>query len=1517
MEKRKRWQLFVILAVVLLTIYNILPTVFYYTKPLKAPIGAERAHDVAEQVVERVDGLEKSSEKWIKAFAKNLGLKVSTVTLRAEDPQLIDVTFEKDRDASIFKKFLPQAGLRIPFVPAQLGVAAAANDGMSKVTVKRNIDVEIDPAEVDDYFIFSFKTDAKGSITPVYRNVVYDRLARIGVGVGGVSYPSSYLFMALNQPVSEGSNDAIVSLAREIVDYTKLFGENSDVAHRYYANFTQNKAEMRRGLISRFVSRLKELRDELGSKIKEIESTRDKLQAEGKFLEVADQQDLEQLGHRREVVSSALSIVKKKQKVFESGLQPMDRQEILTSLRQGGSENVTDRQVLNIGDNNPFIAQLILDWNNEQIMVRLHSDIVELDAPAAQDGKELQDYVKDKIQQSVIGVIARVAQSVDEDFLPHGNDFIVNLSNMNNSRSFLLFDLASLAAKKTDVVKRRLADWGPDHGDLQPEVFPVYDSEAFKALPLEEQGLGLVVYAPVLDKGSVDSSFRMNSIYVIAKGLNNIIQKYEAAPNADESKVFVEDFTRLRTLLQQYGFFGYPGSAYGLPAEYRNDYVFELNDYYGTFLAATREDFTVHGSQRNAILEFTDLEQRIITTNKINRAIHDDLLRWRDDYHAAKISRDPMEKFLVPAPTSNAFWQNLKISAYQYFHGDDRKVIHWGLDLAGGKSVRIGLKDQNNKMVTNKDELREGVNELYARVNKMGVSEVNIRVEGNNIGLDFPGSQNLSAEELITASSMTFHVVNEKFCTYNSALKDATNSFLQEVWNEAVVTNKKSITEINEIAWRHLGGNYEDVDNVPRSEHAQLLYDNGLRLASPQDTISNSFNDTLSRIARFRGEDYKEWNHQSHPLIIVFNNYALEGSSLEGVHTEYNPSKGNTLIFSVKSSYGGKEGRKGDPQDDLYAWTSQFSETKVVGTPKESYSDGHGWRMAVILNDFIVSWPHLAQPLRNHGEITGNFTQGAINQLAADLKAGSLSYTPQILSEKNISPELGKSERNRGIMATFLGLVFVVVVMIGYYYFSGLVASVAVLFNLLIMWGILQNLDAVLTLPGIAGIILTIGMAVDANVLVFERIREEYAISKRISSALQAGYRKAFSAIVDSNITTILAALILMHFDSGPIKGFAVTLIIGIASSMFTALFMTRYFFTVWVRYHKNKPFKMRNFIKSVKFNFLGRAKYAVTIALLIIVVGGYLCVMQRQTMLGMDFTGGYSVTLPVERISADTDYPQLVEKALLSKGALPGDFEVRSLNQPNILQIQLGTSMNQEDHPFYGMGEGSSKSEVQYSYETNPRLTWLVNALMANGIQISDTTLSTLDNNWSTISSQFSDTMRDQALMALGCAVIFILIYLSIRFEFKYAISAIICLVHDVLISLGILGILHVLKVPVQIDLQIIGALMTIIGYSLNDTIIIFDRIREDVRLNKKVEFNILVNNALNKTLSRTLLTSVTTLLVLVALVLFGGSVIFDFALVMMIGVIFGTLSSWFIASPVMLYFHSREVQKKKACHA
>ncbi len=1502
MEKQKRWQFYLIVAVLVITLYNILPTIFYYSKPLKSPIEASRAENVALAAIDRVNQLEEDSKEWLMSFSRLLGLKPVSIDLVNSNAGLMQVTFKNNDDAAMFKRFLPRAGALISFVPAELELnAQSASTDNAQVLVQRNVSVQLDESEIDKLFQFAPKYKQNNQISDLYREIVYDRASQIALAIGGPSRQAIEM-KAIAEDKDSQLQEAAIILAKQMIDIENALGKSNPIVKRYDASFSQIDNVDSAKELKKFISRLEELN-------KKLKTDREHLQKKND-LSPADEQELAVVNNQVQALDGALALMKKNSSEFEKGKRPLTFEDIQKLLAKGEGQGFV--QTLDLEGYHPFIKGLSIHWDSSQIKIELYDDVLKL---RSREGKtEKEAYIKEKMNQFVINDIASISRTTDETFKPSDDAFIVNLDTLTNSNSYLMLNLGYLAQKRgQQVLDQLLLSWVPTATDFVRESYPIRSYDDYKLAKSEDQKLGLVVYAPATYTTTPIQGFRNNSIYVIAKGMDVIAQKVKEAPEAEENQILSQDFNQLSTVLRQMGFIGYSGSAFGLPKEFSKDFIFELNDYYSSLLKTTRENFVTKGSKRFAILDFSDVEQRILTVNQIEDRIQEDLLKWKEAYLAAQVDLNATNRYTVPAPTKNVFWENVKLSAKKYFRGDDRKILKWGLDLSGGKTVRIALQDQNGRPVKNPDDLNQAVNELYNRINKMGVAERTIRIENSNILLDFPGSQNLSASELVKASAMYFHIVNEKFGPLNPSLASSVNQFLQDIWNEAVVTNRKDIESINEIAWQHLGADTAFTGDLrPRSDNAKLLFDSGLRFANPKDrTASSAYNDTLSSIAIYRGDEATEWDNQTHPLMVVFHNYALEGSSLENIQAGYDSTQGNILTFGVKRSYEGSQDRgTGSPREDFNVWTSQFAEDKIAGTPKEMFSRGRGWRMAVILNGSIITSPVLNSALRDGGTISGRFSQREVNQLAADLKAGSLSFTPKILSEENVSPELGLEERMKGMIASIVALVLVVVAMVGYYRFAGIVASCAVLLNIFIMWGVLQNLGAALTLPGIAGIVLTIGMAVDANVLVFERVREEFKISGRIAAALQAGYRKAFSAIIDSNITTIIAAIILIQFDSGPIKGFAVTLIIGIISSMFTALFMTRYFFAGWVRNPENKQLKMAQFLKETHYDFLGQAKKAIIISLIVMAVGTFFLVEERKTILGMDFTGGYSLTVDLAEKPNHPNYRLEAMNAFLDHGASRLDFEVRELSRPNQLRFQFGTSMDEKGHPFYQMPEVSSNDgSYAYEYQSDPRLNWVVNTLQAENLNIDPTELPDLQKNWTIMSGQLSDAMRNNALLALGAALIAILIYITFRFEFKFAIGAVAGLIHDVIITLGILALFHALGFSVHIDLQVIGAIMTIIGYSLNDTIIVFDRIREDIHLMKRAKFKDIINHALNVTLSRTIMTSGTTLLVLFTLVLLGGQSIFAFSLVMTIGVLIGTLSSLFIASPVMLYFHNREI--------
>lgn len=1513
MEKRKRWQFILITAVIFLTVYNILPTTFFYTKPLKHPIGEKQANKIASQAANRVNELESEAISWLKSFNKLLGINAKNIKLNEQNPQLIDLHFETEKEAELFTKHLPRAGALIPFLPAKLSLIEGTKSTPSTdVTAQRNISIRLNKNSLKETFSFIQKKNSDGQITSAYREIIDDRLLQIGLSIGGISQNAYYVEAILQDLNNPRHQEFLNTLSQNILSYAKIFGENTPSAKRYYATFTQNNLESPKNTITQLTHAFENELNKIKIERINLQENEKKKRESGHFLENAEQQKLELLRSREEQFLNATQILRRHNLTFSKGTSPWTIASFSQLIQSIESPNHS-LHIIEVGHHNPLIQNLTIDWRNEKISLNLHPDIQTLRKKLQkQKGKS---HARDQLDQLIYNEIARISRESGELLTPDQNTFQIELNSLTNSESLLVMNIGLIAQKQAEQIKNLITtQWHPTHPDLHPDNFPIYDFATYNQLPPHQKKLGLVIYAPAALNQAPESGFRTNSVYIIAKGMQDILNKLELNPNSPQAHTFMQDFEKLRTLLQQSGFYGYPGTTYPLSTSFANDFIFESENFYQTILMATREDFKVHGTNRFATLEFTNVEERIYALNRIETQIHEDLLKWRDDYQVAQTKPGLNAKLDIPHPTKNALLSNLALSFKKYFRGDERKILHWGLDLSGGKTVQLELRDANNRVVTNENDIKQGINELYNRVNKIGVSEVTIRQEGNHITLDFPSAQGLSAADLVKASSMYFHVVNEKFSTENSKLRSAVNQFLQDVWNEAVVTNQKDPESINMIAWKHLYGETMDSEGVqPISDAAKTLYQEGLRIQSPEDSKqSSNFNDSLSKIAIYQGTNFSDWHGQTHPLLVIMNNYALEGANLVDVRAAYDPSQGNFLTFNVKSSQTLPNAQKINPRNDFYNWTSAFSKEKIAGTPLSTITNGRGWRMAVILNGLIINAPAIESGLRDHVSITGNFTQREASRLEANLKAGSLSFAPHILSEKNVSPELGLKDRTMGILATIVALILVIVMMISYYRFAGMIASIAVFFNLLMMWATLQNIQATVTLAGIAGIILTVGMAVDANVLVFERIREEFSVSKRIAQAVHAGYRKAFSAILDSNVTTIIAALILLHFDSGPIKGFAITLIIGIVSSMFSALFMTRYFFAGWVKNPKNQALKMANLIKKTSFNFLKYGKVTLALSFIVILTGAYLLVSQKTTMLGMDFTGGYSLSLELKPTET-ANYRSDVEAALMKAGLSKQDFQIRELSPSNHVKLLLSSSLDQKGKPFEYLPFETDQKEISYSYENNPRIIWLVSALSKEGVELTKPSLKNLDSTWTNISGQMSNVMRNNALIGLSLALICILFYITFRFEFKYAISATIGLAIDVAMTLALLTIFHTIKVPVQIDLNTIAALMTIIGYSLNDTIIIFDRIREDLKQMRKHSFKDVVNHALNVTLSRTLMTSATTLVVLLALLFLGGSTIFGLSLVMVIGVIFGTLSSLFIAAPLLLFFHHKEQKKKE----
>ncbi len=1439
MEKQRKWQFLLILIVMVLTIYNILPTVFYYLKPLKEPLSSSTAANISASIADRIDTLEKDTIRWIRSFCDLIHTKPLNISVDPENPQLARVAFATSEDTRLFRKYFPRAGALIPFTPAQLALIPGDAEDRS-VQILRKIPVRLEKTDFS-YFV---KNDPW---------ILEKRIKKLETALISPSDTAIHL-NSLCQ--GKAPFPVLETLAMQINAISTI---EEPLQKRLMARFTYGAIENRNLAIQSLIRAFEQIRDSI---------RQEKPGSQAPHL----------LEKKETVFLTAEHFLKNHISQFAAGKDPI--------------EPSPQNSKIDLSTVHPLFSELSLDLQNERFVLTFHPDV----AQARHLGKNTE-----WLEQFIFDEIARISKESCEDLVPglyrnnltnRENEISIPLHHLPQISGYLVLDQKKLAKRIVHQLQTTVtSQWRPSHPDLA--ALQVVDYSVFQALPQEQKALCLVIASPLCQE---IAGLQSTSLYIAGKGLGKIAKTYESFPTSPLALDFQADIQRLVELLNQDGFSPYQAPLFTQVLAEDGDLLFEKPGFLTPLRTATREDYKICAAQEMAIIELADREQRILAENRIDTQIHEDLLKWNDDYRAAQVSIDSNTRYDIPKPTKGTFWQNFLLSVRKFLRGDERKIIRWGLDLSGGKSVQIELIDSNKRPVINDEDLKQGINELYNRVNKMGVSEVSIRQVGHQIALDFPAAQAISASELIKASTMYFHIVNETFSLANPTLANSVHRFLQEIWNEAIATGKKEAGAIHKIAYKRL----HKEPGETRSIAADELWENGLRLAPPFDSESSSaLNDSLSKIAIFRGAD---WHGQTHPLMIVFHNRALDGTSLENIRAGYDPSKGNFLSFDIRSSYE-IAGKTIHPRNDLHSWTSRYSRESIQGTPLETVTNGRGWRMAVLLNDAIINAPTLDAALKTSAMISGHFSQREVNRLATDLKAGSLSFTPHILSEKNISPELGAADRTKGLTAMVISLVLIILSMLAYYRFAGLVASIAVLLNLLILWATLQNLGATLTLAGLAAVVLTIGMAIDANVLVFERVKEELSSTGNIRSALSTGYQKAFSAIIDSNATTIIAALILFNFDAGPIKSFAVNLMIGIASSMFTALFMTRFYLIGWANKPTSTTLKMANWLRATHFNFLKQSKTAFAIAAAIMMIGLFFVARNHTSILGMDFTGGYSLNIELSRID-EKHYAPDVGKAFIASGASIHDFQIRELDPSHHLRILFAKTMELPSKPFHGMPIVNEGME-------NPRIQWIVDALQKQNISLAPHSKNALASGWTAVSGQVSDSMRNNALIGLGISFLAVFVYLAFRFEYKFAAAALICLFHDVFVTIGLIGLLHALGIEIQIDLNTIAALMTIIGYSLNDTIIIFDRIRETIQDMRGKPISEIVNFSLNATLSRTTITSGTTLLVLIALVVFGGSSIFGFALVMSLGVFVGTVSSWFIAAPLMAFFHGRELPR------
>src|SRR6266446_2891763 len=519
-------------------------------------------------------------------------------------------------------------------------------------------------------------------------------------------------------------------------------------------------------------------------------------------------------------------------------------------------------------------------------------------------------------------------------------------------------------------------------------------------------------------------------------------------------------------------------------------------------------------------------------------------------------------------------------------------------------------------------------------------------------------------------------------------------------------------------------------------------------------------------------------------------------------------------------------------------------------------------RFAIVLDGVIQSAPVIQDAIYGgDAQITGRFTEEEARGLASVLE-NPLQTPVSIEEERSVSPTLGMDSIRASVMAGLMGLAVTLVCVLIYYRLPGLVANLALIVNLVLLIGALTMFRFVLTLPGIAGIILTIGLSVDASVLNYERLREEMALGKSLKVAVQTAYEKAFSSIFDANVTTLITAAILFWKASGPVKGFAISLTLGIMASLFTALIVGRNFLSWFVDAGRLKRISMLHLISSKNINFLGKGFLACMCSLALIIAGAGAFYVRGEKNFGVDFRGGDLITLSAP---GKIDIGQ-VRGSLKPIGL--ADASIQESTQVGRSYITIRTPLNTSD-----------KVEKQ-----------IMQTLPSSGFRVEGS---------ERVGALVGGELARNSLVALGLGILGILIFVTFRFELSFAVGAIVALLHDVLITVGMFSLLGR-----ELTLTMVGAVLTIAGYSINDTIVVYDRIREGLASGRRGSIEEIMNSSINQTLSRTILTSTVTLIPILCLFLFAGAVLRDFSLAIIVGVVVGTYSSIFIASPIVLWW-------------
>lgn len=713
--------------------------------------------------------------------------------------------------------------------------------------------------------------------------------------------------------------------------------------------------------------------------------------------------------------------------------------------------------------------------------------------------------------------------------------------------------------------------------------------------------------------------------------------------------------------------------------------------------------------------------------------------------------------------------------------------------------------------------------------------EGNILEKGKiNLGLDLQGGMHVVLK--IDASKLT-----------QEAKKDASDRAIE------VIRNRIDQFGVGEMSIQKQGGEYIIVQLPGVTDRERALDLIGKTAHLEFRIVSDNSEDIKKAINNEEVIGYELKYLEKGPAgrepLLVAKDAALTGDLLVDARTEFSSQGFGEPYVSIKFNAKGA---------DLFAGVTAANVGK---------------RLAITLDGEIRSAPVIRETIPSgQAQITGQFSADEANDLSVVLRAGALPAPVTVEEERTVGPLLGADSIKAGLNATLVGGALVFLFMIFYYGLAGLIADIAMGMNLLLILACLSLFHGTLTLPGIAGLILTIGMSVDANILIYERIREELKAGKGIKSAIMIGYNRAFSAIMDSNITTIVAAALIFKFGTGPIRGFAVTLTIGLLANLFTAVVCTKAIFELLYEQFGLVKLSMRQFFHHTNIDFIGKRKIFYTISAVVIIAGLIAFVMRGNKNFGVDFSGGTIQQLLFEKPVKMDDAREVLKEAGFGNASIQ---QYKDPDYPNACGLIIRT-------------------QTDISKKTNELFR---EKFKDNSFQVLKV---------ETVGPAVGKNLRQNAAISLILALVGILVYVMFRFNLKYGIAGVVALFHDVLIAVGALALTRR-----EFDLTIVAALLTIAGYSINDTIVIFDRIRENLRLVKKANFTEIVNLSVNQTFARTILTTSVTMLVVIALLFWGGEVLNNFAFCLFIGMLSGVYSTVYIASPLILSWRKKTASK------